>query len=276
MNILITGSSGNIGNYLVRHLGEKHNIIGFEKDQLNISDRKEATQILTAIKPDVVIHAAALTNIDYCEVNEKKAYEINTIGTFNIAGTCNSLNIPMVYLSTGYVYSGTKDTPYCEKDSCSPVNIYGKTKLAAENLVRTICSKYFILRTSWVFGGEACFVKQVLKNTDIPIFMSSTEVLNATYIGDLCSAIDKVISSEAYGIYNCANNGSMRKIDMIREIFRNAKIRKEVLELPEGILDAATARPKCTAMDISAFEKTFDVKMEHYGVRLKQYMKSIL
>lgn len=275
MNILITGQSGNIGKYLCSYLSPKNNVLGLDKSDVNISDRAGFAEVITSLKPDILIHTAALTNIDYCEKNENEAYTVNTVGTLNAAYACSLLNIPIVYLSSNYVYGDLKQTPYFETDECSPVNIYGKTKLAGERMVRTLCKKYFIIRTSWVFGGEKCYVKKIIANSNIPIFMSSTEILNATYIQDLALCINKLINTNYYGVYNCVNPTPVRKSDMVRKIFNLLNIKKEVLEMPENYLTDVAPRPSYSSLNTYLIKNCINIDLPDYNQRLEEYISSL-
>jgi dTDP-4-dehydrorhamnose reductase len=163
MNILITGAKGNVGAYLCSELSKSHTIYGLDKTELNITDKIATEKILNDLKPDAVIHCASITNKYICEYNEDLAYSVNTVGTLNIANCCNLLNIPILYLSSTDVYGDIKSSPYTENDQCIPINAYSKSKLGAEELIQTICKKYFILRTSNIFGGNDCFVRKLIK-----------------------------------------------------------------------------------------------------------------
>lgn len=275
MNILITGQSGNIGKYLCNYLSFKNNVLGLDKSDVDICDKSGLIEVITSLKPDILIHTAALTNIDYCEKNEQEAYNVNTVGTLNAASACSLLNIPIVYLSTNYVYGASKKTPYFETDKCSPINIYGKTKLAGERMIRTLCRKYFILRTSWVFGGEKCYVKKIIANSNIPIFMSSGEILNVTYIEDLALCISKLINTNHYGVYNCVNSTPVRKSDLVRKVFNIINISKDVLEMPKDYLSDVAPRPNYSSLNTYLIKNCINIDLPDYSQRLVHYIKNL-
>lgn len=274
MNILITGAEGNIGSYLCEDLNRNHNIYSFNKKNLDITNKTQCTEIISNLKPDIVIHAAALSNIDLCERDETSAYTINTIGCLNVAYPCSLLDIPILYISCSNVYDGNKTSPYYETDLCTPINIYGKTKLAGEKLIRTICSKYFILRTSWVFGTKDCFVKNIVENKDVPIFMCSSEISSPTYIKDLCNLIERILSSDMYGIYNCTNAGAVKKSLWVKTILDFINIKKDVIEIPENFVSNRALRPKCTILNTSLVKNCFEIEMPSWENALKNYLKN--
>jgi dTDP-4-dehydrorhamnose reductase len=275
MNILITGQNGNIGTYLCSYLSEKNNVLGLDKEDVDITDREGVIQVIISLKPDVVIHTAALTNIDYCEKNESEAYKVNTVGSLNVAYVCNALNIPIVYLSCNYVYGDSKQSPYYETDECTPVNVYGKTKLAGEKMIRTLCKKFFILRTSWVFGGDRCYVRKIVANKNTPIFMCSSEVLNATYIGDLADCISRMIKTNYYGVYNCVNPGPISKANMVKKVFSQLKVEKNIVEMPESYLSDMAPRPGYSALNTYLVKNCFNLELPQSDSRLEEYIKKL-
>lgn len=271
MKILITGGNGNIGEYLNKSLSGNNEIYALGRDKLDVANKAQCIEVLSNLKPDVVIHTAALSNIDLCERDETSAYTINTLGSLNIAYPCSMLNIPLIYISCNNVYEGNSTSSYYETDHCSPINVYGKTKLAGEKLIRTICSKYFIIRTSWVFGGKTCFVKNIVDNKDVPIFMCSSEVGNPTYIKHLSQAIEKMLCSDRYGIYNCSNSGAIKKSVWVKTILESINVQKDIVEIPENFVANRALRPKSTILNTSLLENCFDMKLPCWEDALKEY-----
>jgi len=275
MKILITDIENNLGKYLNSFLAERNTVFGFTKETLYLPDKAKTLEVITSLKPDVVIHTSSIESLELCEEDESLAYTYNTIGSLNAAYPCSILDIPIVYLSTSYVYDGEKQSPYYETDDCSPVNIFGKTKLASEKLIRTLCKKYFIIRTSWIFGGSDCFVKNVLKNKTAEIFMCTKEVGNPTYIEDFSSSIEKIIHSNLFGIYNLANSGYASKFDWVKYIFELTNIKKEVVELPDNIIEKGVCRPKYTAMDTTVMKNCFNIELADWKIPFKKYIKTL-
>lgn len=272
MKILITGIENSLSRYIKKHFEDTHEIYAFTRNELDISNKDLTYRIITDIKPDILIHLDSMSNIDTCEADESLAYTINTIGTLNVAYPCSILNIPIIYLSTSYVYGGDKDSPYFETDKCSPINIYGKTKLAGEKLIRTLCKKYFIVRTGWIFGEDNCFVKKVLSNRNVSMFVCSTETGSPTYVEDLCNVLGKMLYSDLYGIYNCGNPSSTTKSAWVKKIFNYTGIERRILEIPENFLRNTAPRPKNSSLNVSLIKNCFDIDLPSWEDRLVKYI----
>lgn len=272
LNILITGANGSIGSYLKDYFEKDHKIYALGKNELDVTNKTLVCSTIELLKPDLVIHTAAITNLDFCENNETAAYTVNTIGSLNVAYACSCLDIPIVYISTNYVYNGLKRSPYYETDECDPLNIYGKTKLAGEKLIRTICKKYFIIRTSWVFGGYDCYIKKALDKRESPIFVCSNEVVSPTYIRDLAEAINTMVKSNFYGVYNCSNNAIISKCNLIRTVFYKLGLEKNLIEMPEGYIANSAPRPKYSALNTSLLKNCFNIELPSLESRINEYI----
>ncbi len=270
MNILITGAKGNLGEYMSKYFGINNHVIPLGKNDLNVLEKEKLFNTVKLINPDYIIHNAAINNMDLCEKDEQAAYTTNTIGTLNVAYICSQLNIPIIFISSSYVFNGKKKTPYYETDFCDPVNTFGKTKLAAEKLIRTLCKKYFIIRTSWVFGGKDCYIKKLLNNPS-KIIMSNLEIVNPTYIKDLCFCINKIMVTDFYGIYNCVNDNYCTKKDVLQYVLEINGIDKKVASLPESYLDDITPRPMFNALKTSLINNCFDIKLPSWQERVNEY-----
>ncbi len=155
MRILITGSEGQVGSALEILCKEMElDYLAFNKSSLDITDTVSLFKIIKAGNPTILINAAAYTNVDQAEDEEVLASRVNTFGVKNLANICKELSIPLIHLSTDYVFDGKKSFPYVEEDSTNPINVYGKTKLNGEMEIKSILNRYIILRTSWVFSNN--------------------------------------------------------------------------------------------------------------------------
>lgn len=272
MKLLITGAQNSIAKYVINYFKANHEIYAYTRDMLEISNKNICSNIITDIHPDVLIHLDSEDNIDTCERNESNAYATNTIGTLNVAYPCSILNIPIIYLSTSYVYSGEKSSAFFETDDCNPINIYGKTKLAGEKLIRTLCKKYFIIRAGWIFGEDNCFVERIVSNGNAPIFVCSTELGNPTYVKDLCIVINEMLTSDLYGIYNCGNPPGITKSLWVQKIFDTMKIKKSILELPQNYIANSALRPANSSLNTSLLSNCFNVNLPNCEERLEEYI----
>ncbi|MCB2300200.1 SDR family oxidoreductase [Clostridium tagluense] len=272
MNILITGAKGNIGTYLCSVLSKSHTIYGLDKTQLNIMDKITTEKTLNELKPDAVIHTAAITNKYICEYNEDLAYGVNTVGTLNIATCCNSLNIPILYLSSTDVYGDIKSAPYIESDECTPINAYSKSKLGAEELIQTICSKYFIIRSSNIFGGNDCFVTKLLKGKHTAIYLFSNPTLSITNIEDLTAVIQRLLATDKYGVYNYTNEGCLSKSQLINSIIEFGNLNVPLILNSDKLLFNLIKEPKYTCVNSSLIKNSLDIEIPPWNDRLKDYI----
>lgn len=276
MKILILGSKGNIGGFLAKSLNKFHEIIEAGKKDVDITNKDDVMEFISNNSPDFVIDSAGIADMDFCEKNEDISYSINALGTMNVAIACSKNNIPIIYISSAQVYGLSKNSLHCEHDICDPVNIFGKSKLAGENLIRTLCKKYFIIRTSWCFGGEKCFVKQIINKRNTPIFMVADMKVNPTYLGDLSNAILSMMNTESYGIYNCVNKGSELKSNVVKYIFSEIGFDKQVFPLPESTLKTLAPRPKDCTLDNNLVETSFNIEMPSWEHRMSEYINNII
>ena len=272
MNILITGAKGNIGTYLCNALSESHVIYGLGKNELNIMDIVATEKTLNELKIDAVIHTAAVTNKYTCEYNETLAYGVNTVGTLNIAKYCNSLNIPLVYLSTTEVYGDTKDLPYSEVDKCVPLNVYSQSKLRGEELIQTICTKYFIIRTSSIFGGNDCFVRNLVNGKHTAVYLFSNPSLCITYIEDLTTVLMKLLATDKYGTYNYTNEGCLSKSILINTILELGNLNVPLIVSSDKLLSSVIKESNYTCVNNSHIKQCLDIKIPSYRDRLKDYI----
>ncbi|MBU3144745.1 sugar nucleotide-binding protein [Clostridium sp. CF012] len=272
MNILITGAKGNIGTYLCNVLSTSHTIYGLGKTELNIMDKISTEKALSELNPDVVIHTASITNKYICEYNDTLAYGVNTLGTLNIANCCNFLNIPILYLSSTDVYGDIKSSPYSEIDECTPINAFSKSKLGAEELIQTICTKYFILRSSNIFGGNDCFVRKLLKGKHTAIYLFSNPTLSITYIEDLTAVILRLLATDKYGVYNYTNEGCLSKSELINSIIELGNLNIPLIVNSDNLLSNIIKEPKYTCVNSSHIKSSLDIEIPPWNVRLKDYI----
>ena len=157
MRIAIVGANGQLGSDLVEVFAEKgHQVASINHDQVSIEDLDSLKTTLESLTVDVVINKAAMHHVEKCERNPIKSYQVNSLGAANVAKVCESLRIKLVHYSTDYVFDGCKEAPYFESDLANPLNVYGITKLAGENFVKSQLGNYYILRLSGLYGNTIC------------------------------------------------------------------------------------------------------------------------
>ncbi|HDL21192.1 MAG TPA: NAD(P)-dependent oxidoreductase, partial [Nitrospirae bacterium] len=152
MKILVTGSSGMLGSDLHVSLGNKHQVLPYSGKDLDLTLRAGTISAVRAAQPDIVINCAAYTKVDLAEKEREKAFLVNGVGVQNLAIACEELKIPLCHISTDYVFDGASNTPYTPFDDTGPINVYGESKLAGEKYIQWIMNKFYIVRTSWLYG----------------------------------------------------------------------------------------------------------------------------
>lgn len=278
MKLLILGDNTNIGNALSTYFFKdnvKYQVISLNQSYLDITDKKETIKYLVKLSPDMVIHAAEISNIDYCEFNKEDCHKNNTIGASNVAESCNILDIPIAFISSSEVYGDGNNSTFTEDSVCLPMNYYGKCKLDAENLIKSTCEKHFIIRPSWCFGGTDCYVKKTLQNKNIPVFVSSDEVVNPTNLEDLCTMVEQLISSTEYGTYNCSGSTYASKLDVIKHIFNILGIEKNVVPIPAETRALIAPRSSFTALNTYKVEKQFNIELPSWQESIKDYIDKL-
>lgn len=213
MKYLITGYKGQLGYDIKRELLSRgiddENIIAIDKDEMDITDFKSVENYITNIKPDVIFHCAAYTNVDRAEEDMDTCYNVNVLGTKNISLVAKSINCKLFYISTDYVFDGTKLDLYNPSDKTNPMSVYGKTKYLGE-LEALKNNKTFVVRTAWVFGINGNnFIKTMLKlslNHDM-VSVVDDQFGSPTYTVDLSRLLVDMADTEKYGIYHATNDG---------------------------------------------------------------------
>jgi dTDP-4-dehydrorhamnose reductase len=226
MRILVTGASGQLGKDVVKVFQEQgHDVVGYDRDQLDITDLDQAMKIVGQYQPEAVIHCAAYTAVDAAETDLDTAYQVNAAGTRNMVLAAEKAGAKLVYISTDYVFDGTAEQPYHEYDNTNPQSIYGKSKRAGEVLTQTLSSRYFIVRTSWVYGlyGNN-FVKTMLKlGQEKPhLQVVNDQKGSPTYTVDLVRFLAELVQTEKYGVYHASNSGSCTWYEFTQAILQDA------------------------------------------------------
>jgi len=251
----------------------------------DITDRNNITGIVAEARPDLVIHAAALTNVDGCESDKAGAYRINAEGAGNVALACKETGAALVYISTDFVFDGKKGRPYKETDRTAPLSVYGDSKLKGEELVRKVLKNYFILRTSWLYGANGKnFVDTIVAkaSTEKVLRVVDDQVGSPTYTKDLARAIHKLLDiitsheprATSHGIYHVSNSGKVSWYDYAKEILKIAGLKTKVVPISSEELNRPAKRPAMSMLDNSKFSRFTGYRMRGWKAALKDYLKS--
>lgn len=222
MRLFVTGCKGQLGRALTAALGDGE-LAGCDLPEVDITQPQAIAAAIAQFSPDVVIHAAAWTDVDGCARDPEKAFHSNALGTQNVALACDACGAAMLYVSTNEVFDGTTSEPYREWDALHPANPYGRSKAAGEWYVRHLLTRFYIARTAWLYApGGRNFPHRILELADEQgaLRVTTDEVGNPTYAPDLAAAIATLIRSGAFGVYHLTNAGYCSRYEFAREILR--------------------------------------------------------
>ncbi|MBE3594373.1 MAG: dTDP-4-dehydrorhamnose reductase [Candidatus Carbobacillus altaicus] len=277
--VLVTGPRGQLGQDLMILLRERgYDAFGFSREELDITDMEKVQETFTSIRPDVVLHTAAYTKVDQAEEEIDLAFAVNGWGTRNVAVASEEVGAKLVYISTDYVFDGEKGKPYLEYDRTAPLNVYGASKEIGEQMVRDFHSRFFIVRTSWVYGAYgANFVKTMLRlgKEEPAVRVVNDQTGSPTYTVDLAEALFQLMETEKYGIYHLSNSGACSWYDFAKAIFEEAGMQVTVEPIPTEYFPRPAKRPKYSVMDHMAWRLNGFPPMPHWRDGLKRFFDVI-
>lgn len=271
MTALITGGTGQLGSELRKLLDEKQvAYVSIGSKDLDITDAKAVNQYILTLKPEVIYHCAAYTAVDAAEEEGKELNQaVNVLGTENVAKAAEIVEATLVYISTDYVFDGTNQGEYKETDQTNPQSEYGRAKLAGEQAVQKLVSKYYIVRTSWVFGEfgkNFVFTMQRLAETHPTLTVVADQVGRPTWTRTLAEFVSYLIEQKAaYGIYHLSNEGSCSWYEFAKEILKDQEV--EVTPVTSAEYPQKATRPKQSVMDLS--------KAENLGFKIPTWKEAL-
>lgn len=273
MRVFIVGASGFVGRIMFEYLSREHETHGsFYSNpvkrliHLDMTDLKAVKDILTSLKPDVIIHPAANPNVEYCEEHPKETWQVNVEGSRNIIETAREIGVKFVYFSSDYVFDGTNG-PYSEDNVPNPINEYGLQKLAVEKLIKNYLEKYLIIRITIVYGWEPRgknFVMGLIKNLKNGDFMKVPydQIGSPTYANNMIQAVKELIEADKTGIYHVAGTDVMDRYTFAKNV-------AEIFELDENLLipvttnqlDQKAKRPLKAGMKVDKVQKDVSIRL---------------
>ena len=279
--ILQIGTKGQLGWELLRTCAPLGEVVALDYPDVDLSNSTGLRELVRNVKPDIIINAAAYTNVDKAESEPELARAINATGPGVLAEEAKKIPAVLVHYSTDYVFDGTKSNPYLETDTPKPISVYGQTKLEGEQAVAASGCSYLVLRSSWMYSKRSGFVAKVLqwartqetiRIVDDQISSPTPARLMAEITASLISKIDATTESwllERKGIYHCACNGYCSRYEWAKEVLR---LDPNSLRIPgQKLLPVSTAefstqaqRPLRSCLDSSKFDSTFGMKIPHW------------
>jgi len=282
MRILLIGAGGQLGTALSRRLpGE---MMSFSSKDLDISDAGRVRQAVPAARPDLVINAAAYNFVDRAEEERERAFAANALGPRFLAEACGSLDVPLVHISSDYIFGqeAGRRTPYRESDPPGPLGDYARSKLSGEGFVQAACSRHFILRTCGLYGratspGKGNFVATMLRlgKERGSVSVVDDQSCTPTAAADLAGWIAELIATTQYGLYHATNSGSTTWCRLAREVFRCAGMNVDLKPITTAEFGAKAKRPPYSVLDSSKLEAAIGHRLRSWEEALAEYLKTV-
>jgi len=278
MKVLVTGANGQLGQELVQQL-TKHDVelFAYTKSELDICNLNAVINVVEEIQPHVIINVAAYTKVDLAETNKELAFQVNAYGQRNLTVAAEKVGAKICYVSTDYVFDGNASEPYEEHALVNPIGVYGKSKYAGEQLTQSLSTKFFIVRTAWVYGEYGPnFVKTMLrlaKERD-ELGVVSDQIGSPTYTVDLAEFIIELVQTEKYGVYHCTNGGSCSWYEFAKAIFEESGIEIKVNPLTTDQYPTPAKRPGYSVLSDTALKLNDFQPIRHWRDGLKAFLNN--
>lgn len=276
--IIVTGCNGQLGRAINLELQKISGLelINTDVGELDITDVDQVLELAREVKPYAIINCAAHTGVDACETDVDNAYRINAVGPRNLSIASRETGAKMVHISTDYVFDGKADRPYVEFDKTNPEGVYGKTKLAGENMVKEFADRYFILRTAWLYGDGKNFVKTMLRlsETNDTVKVVKDQVGSPTSAKELAGAIAHLLFTENYGLFHATCEGDCSWAQFTEEIFRLAGKKTKVIPITSEEFGAKAPRPAYSILENYMLKLTTDHQFADWHDAIAEYLHS--
>jgi dTDP-4-dehydrorhamnose reductase len=249
MKILVAGAGGQLARQIIDQAGD---VTAPDKQELDITDFSVVSSVIADTKPDIVINCAAFNDVDGAEGNWQDAFLINGIGVKHLALACSKNNAVLMHFSSDYVFDGISGKPYTIADLPNPINTYGQSKLLGEELIKEHADRYFLIRTSWIFGvGEFSFPNKLLEwaTRKVNLRIVDDQISSPTYTVDLARASLKLAETENYGLYHVTNSGHASKYEWADFILRKKSWTGTLNRAKSSEFDTPAKRPEFSVLD---------------------------
>lgn len=275
-NILVTGSTGQLGSDVVKELLKRgYSTLSPNRSELNLCSEDNIRNYILNSNCEAIVHCAAYTQVDKAEDEKDLCIKINATATKHIAKCAKILDIPMIYISTDYVFDGTKDGEYTENDETNPINIYGESKLAGEKYVQEILDKYYIVRTSWVFNiNGKNFIETMLRlsKANNQLSIVNDQIGSPTYTKDLSRLLVDMLETSKYGLYHATNEGYCSWYEFANTIFKLANINIDIKAINSNEYASRAKRPMNSKLSKDKLIEYGFKPLPHWEDALKDYL----
>jgi len=277
---MIIGASGQLGSDLCK-IFAKEEVIPITHKDLDITDRKKVFEIINKTKPDIVINTAAYHKVDECEDNPEKSFLVNATGAYYVAQASKENEAVCVFISTDYIFDGRKKSPYIETDCPTPLNVYGTSKVAGEQLVRMTCPKHFIIRTTGLYGLAASqqkggnFVDKMIQLSQIrdEVRVVNDQILTPTYTVDLSNKMAELSRTQHYGTYHLTNSGYCSWYEFTKKIFKLVGIQTKLSPTTSEEFKTRAKRPSYSVLENHNLKKIGLEDLRPWQAALKSYLQ---
>lgn len=286
MRICVIGANGQLGSDVVQAFRKKgDDVSSLCHMDIELADLDSVANRLKELAPDVVVNTAAMHHVEQCEQQPEKAFAINAIGSRNLAMITRDLGSVLIHVSTDYVFDGEKAEPYVEEDAPVPLNVYGNSKLAGEQFVRTINRKHFVIRTSAIYGKQPCRAKGGMNFVELMLKLGRergkvrvvhNEVVSPTATLELAAQIEEISDSDAYGLYHATAEGHCSWYEFAREIFNAAGMNVDVQVAGPNEFPSKVPRPKYSVLENRGLKRIGLNRFANWRDGLQQYLNESL
>lgn len=275
-NILVTGSTGQLGSDVVKELLKRgYSTLSPNRSEFNLCSEDSIRNYILNSNCEAIVHCAAYTQVDKAEDEKDLCIKINATATKHIVKCAKILDIPMIYISTDYVFDGTKDGEYTENDETNPINIYGESKLAGEKYVQEILDKYYIVRTSWVFNiNGKNFIETMLRlsKANNQLSIVNDQIGSPTYTKDLSRLLVDMLETSKYGLYHATNEGYCSWYEFANTIFKLANINIDIKAINSNEYVSRAKRPLNSKLSKDKLIEYGFKPLPHWEDALKDYL----
>jgi len=279
VKVLITGAAGMLGQQVTREFRQRgQQVFPFDHGTLDITDLPVVRITLARVAPDVVVNCAAYTAVDKAETERETAFAVNAIGPRNLALACGEVGAALVHVSTDYVFDGDKAEPYVIWDPLQPLSVYGLSKAWGENYVRSLLTRYYLVRTSWLFGpGGSNFVDRILRSAreGQPLRVVNDQRGSPTFTVDLAGGIADLVMRGAYGIYHLTNQGITTWYQLACLVLSQAGLSVPIRPISTRELNRPARRPANSVLDPFPVRETIGRLLPPWPDAITRYLNEV-
>lgn len=268
-----------LGHALRARLGRDHDVTAIDIEELDIRDWSRVRDFVGDVRPELVFHCAALTQVDDCEDRKDEAFAVNALGSRNVAVACRRVGAPMVYPSTDYVFDGEKGGPYDEFDRPRPLSVYGRSKLAGEEWVRRHLPEHWIVRSAWLFGPEGKnFVRTMVEKgrAESVLKVVDDQVGSPTYTMDLATGLVDLAETLPFGTYHMTNSGTASWHELAVEALNAAGVKVDVERIDTAATGRPAPRPRYSVLRNRCLELSGRTPLRHWREAVSEYVRQDL